>query len=428
MRTRLNLLTAGITILVVVAFVVPLGFLVDRQADQRGRLDAERTAQTLAAVVVRAAVTSEGLGAPGLTVLLGPVPEGSAVVLEDGTTIGPAEPDGALLAEVAAAGTSLAAYNDAGYGIAIPVFTEAGTIVVYSSVPDEDLERGVLRAWLLLLLLGAGLVAASLVISDRLGRAVVGPSRRIARAAEALGGGDLDVRVEEEGPEELVAIAEAFNTLAGRIRALLYAEREEVADLSHRLRTPLAALRLRVEQLRDPEERAELGSQLDRMSKAVDELIVEARVPSEGTETVIDVLAVLEARIKFWGLLAEDQGREFHVDIPTGPASVKTTREDSAAAFDSLIGNVFTHTSAGVGFGIVARVGNELVEIEIADDGDGFPEGLDPVERGASAAGSSGLGLDIARSMAAKAGGELIVGSSHTGGARVLLRLPVVAG
>ena len=196
MRTRLNLLTAGITILVVVAFVVPLGFLVDRQADQRGRLDAERTAQTLAAVVVRAAVTSEGLGAPGLTVLLGPVPEGGAVVLEDGTTIGPAEPDGALLAEVAAAGTSLAAYNDAGYGIAIPVFTEAGTIVVYSSVPDEDLERGVLRAWLLLLLLGAGLVAASLVISDRLGRAVVGPSRRIARAAEALGGGDLDFRVE----------------------------------------------------------------------------------------------------------------------------------------------------------------------------------------------------------------------------------------
>ena len=143
---------------------------------------------------------------------------------------------------------------------------------------------------------------------------------------------------------------------------------------------------------------------------------------------MVDVVVVLEARIKFWGLLAEDQGREFHVDIPAGPAPVKATREDSAAAFDALIGTVFTHTSAGVGFGIIARAGDEMVEIEIADDGDGFPEGLDPVQRGASAAGSSGLGLDIARSMAAKAGGELVVGSSHTGGARVLLRLPVVAG
>lgn len=427
MRARINYLTAGVTLLVVIAFVVPLGFLVMQQADQRGRLEAERTARTLAAVIVPAAVAAGGDLAPGdISGLTGPVPEGSLIILPDGQTLGPGESDDALIDEVRAARSALSAYRtDGGFGIALPVVTSGGTTVVYSSVPQASLNRGVVRAWSLLALLGVGLVVASLVVSDRLGRGVVGPSRRIAGAAERLGRGELETRVAEEGPEELLAIAVAFNQLAGRIRGLLAEEREGVADLSHRLRTPLAALQLQVEQMAPTREREALVDSVDRLRRAVDELISEARMITGTQSAGCDAIGVVEARLDFWRVLSKEQNRSLHVDIPDTPAPVGVSESEVAAAFDALVGNVFSHTDPGVEFGVIIRVLNETVEIEIADSGHGFPEGFDPLERGSSGAGSSGLGLDIVRRLASNASGRVRIGSSHSGGARVVLELPL---
>ncbi|MEX1038199.1 MAG: HAMP domain-containing sensor histidine kinase [Acidimicrobiia bacterium] len=427
MRARLNLLTAGVTLLVVIAFVVPLGFLVRQQADQRGRLEAERTARTLAAVIVPAAIGAGGEFEPAdISGLIGPVPEGSVIILSDGQRLGPGDPDLALIDEVQAARSSLSAYrSDGGFGLAIPVVTGSGTTVVYSSVPATDLNRGVTRAWALLAALGMGLVAAALFASDRLGRGVVGPSQRIATAAEQLGAGKLETRVEEEGPEELVAIAVAFNQLAGRIRGLLAEEREEVADLSHRLRTPLAALRLQVEQMESSDERTALIEKVDRLRHAVDELIHEARMSPESQRSNCDVVAVMNSRLEFWRVLAREQERNLHVDVADAEAPVAISESEIAAAFDAIIGNVFSHTEAGVGFGVIIRVLDGRVEVEVADGGGGFSAGFDPVERGSSGAGSSGLGLDIVRRLARNADGSMRLGSSHSGGARVVLELPL---
>lgn len=429
MRARINYLTAGVTLLIVIAFVVPLGFLVMQQADQRARLEAERTARTLAAVIVPAAVGAGGDLAPGdISGLIGAVPEGSLITLPDGETLGPGQPDDALIDEVRAARRALSAYReDGGFGIAIPVVTGIGTTVVYSSVPQAALNRGVVRAWSLLGLLGVGLVAAALVVSDRLGRGVVGPSQRIAGAAERLGRGELETRVAEEGPEELVAIAVAFNQLAGRIRGLLAEEREGVADLSHRLRTPLAALQLQVEQMAPSGERKSLIDSVDRLRRAVDELISEARMTTETTSAGCDVIAVVEARLDFWRVLSEEQARSLHVDIAGTPAPVGVPASEVAAAFDALVGNVFSHTDAGIGLGVIVRVLDGSVEVEVADSGNGFPDGFDPLERGSSGAGSSGLGLDIVRRLARNASGTMRIGSSHSGGARVVLQLPLQA-
>jgi signal transduction histidine kinase len=427
MRARINYLTAGVTLLVVIAFVVPLGFLVTQQADQRGRLEAERTARTLAVVIVPAAIGAGGdLGPGDISGLIGPVPEGSLIILPDGQSLGPGEPDDALIAEVRAARSALSAYRDAGgFGIAIPVVTGGGTTVVYSSVPHSSLNRGVTRAWALLGLLGVGLVGAALFVSDRLGRGVVGPSQRIAGAAERLGKGELETRVAEEGPEELVAIAVAFNQLAGRIRGLLAEEREEVADLSHRLRTPLAALRLQVEQMSPSGERESLIESVDRLRRAVDELISQARRTPEERNPDCDVIVVVKARLDFWRVLSDEQERSLHVDIADAPAPVGVAESEVAAAFDALVGNVFSHTDPGVGFGVIARVLDGTVEVEVADGGTGFRDGFDPLERGSSGAGSSGLGLDIVRRLARDALGTMRIGSSHSGGARVLLQLPL---
>ena len=427
MRARINYLTAGVTLLVVIAFVVPLGFLVREQADQRGRLEAERTARTLAAVIVPAAIGAGGDLRPGdISGLIGPVPEGSLIILPDGQSLGSGEPDDALIDEVRAARSVLSAYrDDGGFGIGIPVVTGGGTSVVYSSVPPASLNRGVARAWALLSLLGVGLVGAALVVSDRLGRGVVGPSQRIAGAAERLGRGELETRVAEEGPEELVAIAVAFNQLAGRIRGLLAEEREGVADLSHRLRTPLAALRLQVEQMSPSGERDSLIESVDRLRIAVDQLISEARMTPEAHSPNCDVVLVARKRMGFWRVLANEQARALHVDIAGEPAPVAVPESEVAAAFDALVGNVFSHTDPGVEFGVIVRVLEGTVEVEVADSGSGFPDGFDPMERGSSGAGSSGLGLDIVRRLARDASGTVRIGPSHSGGARVVLQLPL---
>ncbi len=430
MRARINYLTAGVTLLVVIAFVVPLGFLVTQQADQRGRLEAERTARTLAAVIVPAAIGAGGNLEPGdISGLIGPVPEGSVIILPDGQNLGPGQPDDALIDEVRAARSALSAYRDeGGFGIGIPVVTGEGTTVVYSSVPASSLNRGVTRARALLSLLGVGLVGAALVVSDRLGRGVVGPSQRIAGAAERLGRGELETRVAEEGPEELVAIAIAFNQLAGRIRGLLAEEREGVADLSHRLRTPLAALRLQVEQMSPSDERESLIESVDRLRVAVDELISDARRIPEARSPGCDVIGVVKKRMDFWRVLSVEQARDLHVDIPEGSAAVAVPESKVAAAFDALVGNVFAHTDPGVEFGVIVKVLEGTVEVEVADSGSGFANGFDPLERGSSGAGSSGLGLDIVRRLAREASGTVRIGSSHSGGARVALLLPLQTG
>ena len=96
---------------------------------------------------------------------------------------------------------------------------------------------------------------------------------------------------------------------------------------------------------------------------------------------------------------------------------------DLGDALDALIGNVFAHTPEGVAFRVaVARSSATTAWVEVADDGPGIPA-ADVLERGRSEAGSTGLGLDIARRTAERGGGSIEIGSSPSGGARVRLVL-----
>jgi signal transduction histidine kinase len=132
----------------------------------------------------------------------------------------------------------------------------------------------------------------------------------------------------------------------------------------------------------------------------------------------------MKSRIGFWQVLADEQERKLHMELPDSEATVAMSESEVAAAFDALIGNVFSHTEAGTGFGVMIRTHDGRVEVEVADGGNGFPDGFDPVERGSSGAGSSGLGLDIVQRLARAAGGSMRLGSSHSGGAKVVLEMP----
>ena len=112
------------------------------------------------------------------------------------------------------------------------------------------------------------------------------------------------------------------------------------------------------------------------------------------------------------------------VQLMTGlPARVPVPRSDLAAAADALIGNVFRHTAEGTGFAVTLHAGHDVVLAFFADAGPGIGEPDTALRRGSSGAGSSGLGLDIARRVAESTGGALKIDRSALGGAQVQLWL-----
>ena len=111
---------------------------------------------------------------------------------------------------------------------------------------------------------------------------------------------------------------------------------------------------------------------------------------------------------------------------PVGPHWVRLSEQDAAAAVDVLLGNVFSHTPEGTPYAVTVDRHDDRVRLVIDDGGPGMPDAATAVERGASAVGSTGLGLDIATSSARAAGGGLFVARAPLSGARVVIDLPVV--
>jgi signal transduction histidine kinase len=262
-----------------------------------------------------------------------------------------------------------------------------------------------------------------MLVADRLARGTVRSVAALARTAHHLAEGDLSARVQPTGPTEVREVGAAVNRLAGRIGELLAAERESVADLSHRLRTPLTALRLEAEALRDARESAQVGAAVEALERTVDDVIRSARRPvREGLAAQCDAVTVVRDRAAFWRVLAEDQDRELAVTLATGPLVVRLLPEDLAAAVDALLGNVFAHTPEGTSAEVTVRSTPAGVEVEVADRGPGLPPAA--TERGHSGAGSTGLGLDIARRTAEAAGGDLVLSDRPAGGASIVLLMP----
>jgi signal transduction histidine kinase len=284
------------------------------------------------------------------------------------------------------------------------------------------LRKGVVPAVTVLTVLGVGLLLLTVFLADRLAAGTVRPMKNLARTALALGAGDLGARATIGGPHEVREVGQAVNVLAQRIGELLVAERESVADLSHRLRTPLTALRLDAEAVRDRAQRERLLERLDALQRTVDEVIHEARRPvREGVSAGCDAVQVVRERARFWSVLMEDQHRAFSVDVSDGSARVRVTEQDLGAAIDALLQNALLHTPEGTPVTVAVRPDGPRTRVVVADAGPGFaPAALD---RGHSTSGSTGLGLDIARRTAEASGGRLLAGSSDEGGASITLVL-----
>jgi len=425
MRRRIFWLTAATTSAVVLAFVVPLCVLVRVTARDRALADAGQEARNIAIVV-------SGLhGDPQVARLVGTVDRrsdaSSEVVTPAGVVMGRPGSRAPRSADLrrARTGEAFTVIDSAGARILVPIVTTDGTYVVRTAVPRAVLDQGVARAWASLAALGLLMLGVALWVADRLGRRVSTPVTDLAAVAHRLREGDLGARARPTGPPETVELGIALNRLADRIRELLEAERAAVGDLSHRLRTPVTALRLDSEAVRDPELASRLELHVAQLQRTIDAVVKDARRPVRETMGAsCDAAVVVRDRVAYWSALAEDQRRELTVRVEPGALPVALGPGDLGDLVDVLVDNVFAHTPEGTPFTIAAGSLGTRTCIAVTDRGPGIDPAAEPVP---DRVGSTGLGLRIVRRTVGAVGGDLEVAGSPDG-TTVRLLLPRTAG
>lgn len=424
MRSRIRWLVAATTSAVVISFVVPLCLLVRTLAEDRAMAAADQEARNVAILVstledprqlseLIAATDSHGAAHTSL-------------LLQNGQVLGSPAPGILQDPDVRRArlGTATSVTDASGGKIVLPVVVADGTEVVLARVPPDELHRGVGRAWASITGLGVALLLVALFVADRLGRRVSRPLVGVAQVADRLSAGDLEARAVGSGPSETEHLARALNTLADRITDLLAAERASVADLSHRLRTPVTALRLDAESVSDPVLADRLQDHLAALQQGIDMIVREARRPvRDDMGSVCDAGQVVRDRVAFWAPLAEDQGRPLGISVTDERLPVGMAAEDLRDVVDVLVDNVFAHTSDRVGFSVSLSRHDHQARLVVVDDGTGTGTGDGVVPSGRP--GTTGVGLDIVRRSVTAGGGTLQVLRSTGTGTRVEIDLPL---
>ncbi|MDG4830253.1 HAMP domain-containing sensor histidine kinase [Solwaraspora sp. WMMD1047] len=424
------------TSIVALVFLIPLGLALQQETREAALADAARRSGVIAGAL---AVSTDPEVLRRAIAETGDPPEQRPVLhgLETGgTPLAAAEE----VARVGATGEPAVVDVPGGVARLEPVSAGDRIVVVEVFVPESALTAGTGGTWLMLITIAVGLVVASVIVVDRLAAKAVASARGLVKAALAVGDGDLGMRIQPSGPRELAEAGYAFNRMADRLVTSRTDERELVADLSHRLRTPLTVLRLDADALDSDD--TSVGSfsaaELDRrrtirrirqaivtLEGEIDVLINTTRktVAHEAGPGMCDVSEVVRDRMVFWAALAGDQNRAYRVTGAQLRIPVPVARAEFAAALDAVLGNVFRYTPQGTDFEVAVSRRDGYVAVRVDDAGPGIADPERALRRGASDRGSTGLGLDIARRVAQQANGSVSIDRARLGGASVVMLL-----
>ena len=342
---------------------------------------------------------------------------------------------------------------------AMPVYLRGkyglvGTVILARST--SSLNDDVIRLWVILGTIAVIAMIAAALLAFGLARWVSKPLAGLDAAAGRLADGDLDIRaVVDSGPPELRRLATTFNTMAGRLEALVHGNRAVIADVSHQLRTPLAALRLRLDLLAadpdpDPEttghELAGALEELARLSRLVDGLLAVARAENVVPVPVaVDVAEVARERVVAWHPVADDRG----IVLEAGEAGRDAGRDAGRGGgwgarspvlawmgeghleqvLDNLIANALDALSAGGHVTVTTTATTAGARISVADDGPGMS--AEDRERAflrftTSNPNGTGLGLAIVHRLVTSNGGTAKLTGTPVGGLTAILEFPGV--
>lgn len=320
--------------------------------------------------------------------------------------------------------------------------TGSVVLAVDTSVAARDVAR--LWTWVavgcLALLVLAAVVARAL--TRWVLRPITGLERAVAEMTEGVAGPPADVA----GPPELRHFTSAFNTMAQVVRASLDRQRRLVADASHQLRNPLAAVRLRADTLDDwvtDEGRSTYHSmtgELDRLENLLGQLLRLARaeqvsgsrkvgLSATATEST-DLRDVVAERAAFWRPVADRNEQQLRIAPSESAPPVQLARHDVEQLIDVALDNALRYAGAGATLTVSTVPGGETVDLVVSDDGPGLPDkdlsrAVSRFWRGHDDIAGTGLGLAIAAEIAAGHGGAIAVEKAPEGGLLVRYRLPV---
>lgn len=257
------------------------------------------------------------------------------------------------------------------------------------------------------------------------------PMRRLQLTTDRFAAGQLDSRADTiVGPPEVRALAVSFNSMAGRLEQLVERQRAFAGVASHQLRTPLTALRLRLEQVAHQVEADHDATrtvdaaivETDRLHRMIEGLLALSRAEDAAVGPVeVDLAAVVRERAEHWLPLASEQGAELDVVAPTS-IRVLAVAGSVEQIVDNLLDNALevSPSPATLSISVVDR--DQFVDLHVVDEGPGLTDeecrsAFERFWRGSDAApGGSGLGLAIVQQLASAADGAVELRRAGSGG------------
>ena len=329
----------------------------------------------------------------------------------------------------------------------------SGATVIYASVPttSESVVNGAVRVtyptttldervrdmWEQLALLCLAVLTAVALVGYILARGVTRPLRKLEHATNQLAQGDLSARVDDDdGPQELRRVATTFNRMASQLDDLLESQTQFVANASHQLRTPLTALRLRLENLEagaDGSDREAINAasvEVSRMSQLVDGLLLLARDSGDRARVeAVDIAAIARDRVTGWRDVARERDVEMVIDAPEHVwASALPGAPEQL--LDNLIDNALNVSPPNGTITVSVKRRGGHVDIRVLDQGPGLDadaraRAFDRFWRAPNApVGGTGLGLAIVRQLAEASGGSSRLDERAEGGLAAEVTLP----
>lgn len=459
MTRRLVLSYVLLAAFVLLVVELPLGLTYAGRAQDRLLADVERDARVLAGLVDERVESGDSAAVATIAGQYAAQSDGRVVVTDaEGTSVidtdrpddGPR--DFSTRPEIATALTGVQATGirtsdtlgeELAY-VAVPIASD-GVLngVVRVSFPTEEVREQVRDNWLRLGLLSVLVLAGAASLGWLVARWATGPVEQLEVGARRLASGDLSARTEvEHGPPELRELAVTFNDMAARLEVLVRSQRAFVADASHQLRTPLTALRLRIESLEDtaladdaePElarrDLEAIDAELGRLGQLVEGLLALARSESATATTPVDAAAVARDAVARWQPLAEEHGVVLELDAPDA-ARVRAVDGGLEQVLDNLLDNALVVAPPGTTVRVLVAADGADVVLSVRDHG----PGLSPEERARATdrfwrapdapPGGTGLGLAIVSELATVSGGGVTLDEPDEGpGLVVRVRLP----
>ncbi|PPK68390.1 HAMP domain-containing sensor histidine kinase [Actinokineospora auranticolor] len=435
MRRRLLLVLLGLSLAVLAGLAGPLlhstsaertqRFVISRTADLDRFAELAATGDDRLRAEVGAHVALYGDAVVVVDAQRGPVLESGLRADEPGVR---AALDAALRNQPATVPPDVRPWSSGSVLFARPVGSGTrvtGAVALRSTVDRAADDVG--TRWGLILL---GVLAASVafvVLALLVARWVLRPVAELERGVRAVGGGPgSGAHVSPGlGPPELRGLASSFNTMSDAVAESARRQRALVADTSHQLRNPLAALRLRMDSLSGRVAPAANGTyssmvaELGRLESLLDSMLTLAAADAAATEMAAgeresggcDAGSVAHERIDFWSPTASEHGVSIVEKLAHDP--VACPESDLAQVLDVLLDNAIKYAPGGV-VEVSVRCAGDRVVVEVSDDGPGVSSGDLPrlterFWRAGRSGDGSGLGLAIADRLTTANGGELRV-------------------